>query len=586
MRFRVARAKCLGSCCPPYTNPNAQSRQLPIAPFPPLPRPAMAIPEFPADLLQSPSSSEFPAISRPDTPSYHPLHTFALPKGQDRHYVQQYADMYFLRLAQLKPIVEQVAEEAWEGFEIAGERARRVERVLDVRQGQACWVVGTVFMQMALKPDVLDDISKEHWIAAPPPREKYMSPDGNGDEIMLEDESGRLHISGSILREHPLVTGAIVAAIGSENKHGVFEVIDIRVADLPPQPERWALSEPPATKTPPSSKKIAIVSGLNISGTSTDSLALDLLLEYLLGEAGDASSASQITRLIIAGDSISKGSPIPTREDLATRSKISGSGTGAAARKFGYDASAYNAAPIERLDAFLAELLPSIPVTILPGASDPANVAVPQQPLHPALFRQSRAYMKSPAAGDEGEAGWLDAVTNPWEGEVEGWRLLGSGGQNVNDVAKYVGVSSSGGAAAGEGEGEAMDVDGGDGDGAAKGQTSTDDDSDRCELMDALLRWRCVAPTAPDTLWSYPFQDDDPFLLARCPHLFFAGNQPRFATDLVRGPADQLVRLVAVPRFCDTGLVVLVNVGGGDEEEGKDGEEVLGVEVVRVVAEG
>lgn len=36
-----------------------------------------------------------------------------------------------------------------------------MDRVLDVRQGQACWVVGTVFMQMALKPDVLDDVSKE-----------------------------------------------------------------------------------------------------------------------------------------------------------------------------------------------------------------------------------------------------------------------------------------------------------------------------------------------------------------------------------------------------------------------------------------
>lgn len=534
----------------------------------------MAVPEYPADLLQSPSSSEFPAISRPHTPSYQPLHTFALPQGQDRQYVQQYADMYFLRLAQLKPIVEQVAGEAWGSFELAGERARQVERVLDVRQGQACWVVGTVFMQMGLKPDVLDDISKEHWIAAPPPREKYMSPDGTGDEIMLEDESGRLQISGSILREHPLVTGAIIAAIGSENKHGVFEVIDIRVADLPPQPERWALSRPPST-TPPSPKKIAIVSGLNISGTSTDSLALDLLLEYLLGEAGDASSASQITRLVIAGDSISKGSPIPTREDLAMRSKMSGSGTGAVARKFGYDASAYNAAPIERLDAFLAELLPSMPVTILPGASDPANVAVPQQPLHPALFRHSRAYMKSPAA-DEAEPGWLDAVTNPWEGEIEGWRVLGSGGQNVNDVAKYVGVNNDGAAAAaaaGDGDGEAMDMEG---DGAAKDQTSTDD-GDGCELMDALLRWRCVAPTAPDTLWSYPFQDDDPFLLSRCPHLFFAGNQPRFATDLVQGPAGQLVRLVAVPRFSDTGLIVLVHVGA------HGGEQALGVEVVRVV---
>lgn len=45
--------------------------------------------------------------------------------------------------------------------QLGGEKAQFVERVLDVRQGQLCWVVGTVYMHMALKPNVLDDISKE-----------------------------------------------------------------------------------------------------------------------------------------------------------------------------------------------------------------------------------------------------------------------------------------------------------------------------------------------------------------------------------------------------------------------------------------
>lgn len=33
--------------------------------------------------------------------------------------------------------------------------------MLDVRQGELCWVVGTVYMQTPLKPKVLEDISKE-----------------------------------------------------------------------------------------------------------------------------------------------------------------------------------------------------------------------------------------------------------------------------------------------------------------------------------------------------------------------------------------------------------------------------------------
>ncbi len=69
--------------------------------------------------------------------------------------------MYFLRLTELKPKVENIAAEAWDGFHIAGEEVRRVERVLDVRQGELCWVTGTVYMEMPLKPNILEDISKD-----------------------------------------------------------------------------------------------------------------------------------------------------------------------------------------------------------------------------------------------------------------------------------------------------------------------------------------------------------------------------------------------------------------------------------------
>lgn len=44
---------------------------------------------------------------------------------------------------------------------LGDEKASFVERVLDVRQGELCWIVGTVYMEMDLKPNVLDDISKE-----------------------------------------------------------------------------------------------------------------------------------------------------------------------------------------------------------------------------------------------------------------------------------------------------------------------------------------------------------------------------------------------------------------------------------------
>ncbi|KAF2857269.1 DNA polymerase delta subunit 2 [Piedraia hortae CBS 480.64] len=444
--------------------------------------------------------------------SYKALPTYRLPPGDKRHYQQQYADMYFTRLAALKPFVERNASAAWEDFEIAGETAHKVDRVLDVRQGELCWVVGTVFMEMPLKPLVLDDIGKEHWIAAPPPRVKYI--DGEGRNVMLEDESGRLRLTGPILNECMLTTGAIVAVIGTENKDGEFEVLEMRLPDLPQQPARWQLQSRPDNAV----GKVAIVSGLGITGDRADDVALDMLMEYLLGEAGsakDQENAASISRLIIAGNSLAHGSPIPSRQEVAAARN--------GPRKYGYDSSIYNPAPVGRLDAWLSALLPSLPVTLIPGERDPTETSLPQPPMHPALFQESRAYMPPPNSKN-GEENWFDSQTNPTELCVDGFRVLATGGQPVDDVYRYI------------------------------------DGENRLGMMESMLRWRLVAPTAPDTLWCYPFQDKDRFVIKDCPHVFVVGNQPRFETQVIVGPDDQTVRMLAVPNFNETGQVVLLDM--------------------------
>ncbi|KAK4561045.1 DNA polymerase delta small subunit Cdc1 [Recurvomyces mirabilis] len=492
-------------------------------------------------MLNAPNDTEYPVLDRVRS-TYTSLPTYQLPKGENRHYQQQYADMYFARLAQIKPAVEQIASEAWADFDIAGEKALRKDRVLDVRQGELCWVIGTVYMEMPLKPNVLEDIGKEHWIAAPPPRVKYDSGMANGDsehgahagggkglsgaQIMLEDESGRLRLTGSYLEGGLLVTGAIVAVVGTENADGDFEVLEIRVPDLPRQPPRWetedgdaAVNGKSASQKRSKAGKVAVVSGLGMSGDEGDTLSLDMLMEYLLGESAETGSqedASAISRLIIAGNSLSHGSPIPSREEMAAVAKKVGRKT------YGYDSSSYNKAPTDRLDQWLASLLPSIPITLLPGEQDPTSTSLPQQPIHAAMFPHSRAYMNAPAA-NEG-AGWFDSTTNPAECSVDGWRLLATGGQPVDDVYKYL-----------------------------------PDCEERLEMMEAMLRWRLTAPTAPDTLWCYPFQDGDQFVLKECPHVYIVGNQPKFETVVIEGPVGQQVRLVAVPRFKETGELVLLD---------------------------
>ncbi|PGH18183.1 hypothetical protein AJ80_04570 [Polytolypa hystricis UAMH7299] len=512
-------------------------------------------------------NEEYEAVYRQPS-NYNPLPTFELPLGRARHYQQQYADLYFLRLARLKPAVTEIAAKEWEGYNIANEYARKVDRVLDVRQGELCWVAGTIYMELPLKPNIIDDIAKEHWTSAPPPRRTYLDPSKPGStEVMLEDESGRLRLTGPLLQSALVVTGVIVAILGTENANGDFEVIDVKVPDLPSQPERWERdgTSLQSGKRKRGSlegegeggkrKKIALVSGLGITGTSGDTLALSLLTDYLVGcndPSDGSSSASEISRLVIAGNSLgstvavhASGTETPTEEASTLQKKRQ------PPRKYGYDSTNYNASPINQLDSFLAEILPSIPITIMPGENDPANFSLPQQEIHRAMLPRSKAYCSPPrqnSTDSSADPGWLDNVTNPWEGNIEGWRFWGCSGQNVDDVLRYID------------RGEDDNDSGEDRDGDA-----------RLRLMEAMLRWRVGVPTAPDTLWCYPFQTHDPFTLQSCPHLFFAGSQPRFRTAIVEagdGSGTQ-VRILSLPKFSETGELILVDA------------ETLEVEVVK-----
>jgi DNA polymerase delta subunit 2 len=451
--------------------------------------------------------------------------------------------MYFLRLAKLRPAAASAAEEAWTDFEVAGEKVQHKPRVLDIRQGELCWVVGTVYMHMPLKPNILEDISKDNWISAPRKARKYISPNGL-DEVMLEDESGRIRLVGAPLETSMLATGCIIAAMGTETMNGEFEIIDLKLPDLARQPQRWEMQDSEAALTNGhsskrrktgdsdyrSSGKVAIISGLGITGDDADKLKLDMLVEYLLGESGgdaDQVEVSEISRLIIAGNSTAH-----------TLSEDKEDGEGKHAKKYGYDASTYNPAPTTSLDEFLSMLLPSIPITLLPGETDPANASMPQQPIHPAMLPSCRAYAALPSSP---EPGWFDCATNPWEADIDGWRVLGNGGQPVNDIYKYV-------------YGE-----------------------DRIDMMEHMLRWRCGAPTAPDTLCKYrliavqlqllitssgcyPYQEEEPFVIEETPHVFFVGNQPTFDTAVIEGPSGQVVRLIAVPAFNESAELVLLDM--------------------------
>ena len=54
---------------------------------------------------------------------------------------------------------------------------------------------------------------------------------------MIEDESGRIELSGNRIFREGLVTGCVVGVLGSETTGGQFDVVDICLPDMPPQPK-------------------------------------------------------------------------------------------------------------------------------------------------------------------------------------------------------------------------------------------------------------------------------------------------------------------------------------------------------------
>ncbi|SJX65031.1 related to HYS2-DNA-directed DNA polymerase delta, 55 KD subunit [Sporisorium reilianum f. sp. reilianum] len=467
---------------------------------------------------------------------------FLAPLGS-RSYSKQYAQLYDYRLAYLKKRILPRAKSRWidnfdafsqsqsqplsqldssdAGPSSADARVRMqdppkfVDRILDVRQGDICYVVGNVYCAMPLKPDVLEDLTREQWLAPQPVRSKFV--DYAKDELFIEDQSGRVKLVGDAIRggtalRSMLITGVVAAVLGTETRASDFDVVDAVFASLPPAPSKpLTKAENGTSAKHESSAKdqwVVLMSGLAIGGDSAleSELSMQLLVEYLTGELGedaDRVSSSNIVAAVIAGNSLAP----PTRNEDQDKPK-----------RYGQDQPTYSSAPTLALDQLLADLCSSMPVHLLPGERDPASVAVPQQPIHFALLPRA------------GRFDSLQRHTNPAWMQLGERTLLGTSGQNIDDIFKYV----------------------------------DEPDDARIEMAMRTLEWGHVAPTAPDTLWCYPFKASDPFVLKHRPDILVVGNQPKYASAVYGFDKEdgegKGCRVVLVPEFAKTKQVVLVNL--------------------------
>ncbi|KAJ1953884.1 DNA polymerase delta small subunit Cdc1 [Linderina pennispora] len=406
-----------------------------------------------------------------------PEHSGAFRIGH-RSYIQQFAKFYSVRLDALKPLVLASAQKKWSS------RASCTAKVLNVERSQLTYIAGTVFIESAGKPSTLVQVAKEHWITDTPEKEVRSAE----SQVLLEDESGRIQLVGKFVDGSVFVSGTVMAALGRETSGGEFEVIDVCYAGMPPQPPR-----------PKSDKVVAFVSGLNVTSEQPVTLEMQALAEYLCGCAGSSEmqeNVSRIAQVVVAGNLVDMPpAPVGHAED----------------------SKANDRAPMQQLvgqlDEYLADIAASVPLTLMPGKHDPTDLALPQQPVHPSMFPKSLQYST------------FRSTTNPGWLHVDGTSMLGTGGQNIDDIAQY-----------------ALN------------------DVTKCQMAAKSLSWRHIAPSAPDTLWCYPFTDSDPFILTETPHVYFIGSQDEFEAKIAEGREGQKTAVVMVPDFSKTAEIVLLNL--------------------------
>ncbi|GMP25011.1 hypothetical protein CsSME_00002072 [Camellia sinensis var. sinensis] len=371
--------------------------------------------------------------------------------------------------------------------------------VLGLEEGKECIIVGTLYKHMKLKPSILDEYSKEMI--------KFLYFIGN-----MQKSAGPLVKPHNFI--HPDDHLVLEDESGRVKLRGNVLLPSVYVTGLvvalhgkeTGAGDFWVedileAGLPNQIVLPLKSgedKYVVFVSGLSVGNSGSNPLQFQLLVDHVTGHLGDEMEQSIAAQIVQV---VIAGNSVEIPLGLLNGQNLASK-----------DQSKLSE-PIKEVDILLTQIAAGVPLDIMPGPNDPANFSLPQQPLHRCLFPGSSAYNT------------FRSCPNPHSFELDNVRFLGTSGQNIDDLEKY------------------------------------SEAKDKLEFMERTLRWRHISPTAPNTLGCYPFTDRDPFFIESCPHVYFIGNQDKYATRLIKGSEGQVVRLICIPRFGETGIAVVLNMG-------------------------
>ncbi|CAK89517.1 unnamed protein product (macronuclear) [Paramecium tetraurelia] len=385
-------------------------------------------------------------------------------------------------------------------FQIDSEDPQFIELIQKIQdQKGTIKAIGTLFKEMKLKPYYFSQnqnkaLQGRSYIHI----QDYVS---NEDVCYLEDGSGRikLQISNAILclpnkKEKIVNVSDLVTGITLmiEGQIVANNIIKVEKFYLP------SLPETPMLKQLNSNSYLCLISGLNynaLESTTKYRHMIDYLQGNLYsGEGGDI--PYNISQVIFTGNLYCK------LEETLDQQSLQQDFKGV------FSKIQLN---IKGVDELISQLASVTPVAVMPGENEPVSQMLPQTPLHRSHFPET--FEKEHQ---------LILLSNPTEFTLGDLKILGTSGQNISDIKKCSQVKNQ------------EDVD----------------------LLEMTMFYGNIAPTAPDTLISFPQKDQDPFVLQELPNIYFVGNMQKFGTKMV---ADN-VRIVSVPAFSETGTICLINL--------------------------
>ena len=323
----------------------------------------------------------------------------------------------------------------------------------------------------------------------------------------MEDEHGSINIVGDSIHVNELITGIIVGCRGKVCQNsGNFICTNMIFNTLPPIK---VIKQYNTNKNNNNDKYICFLSGLELGYIENNhSNCVSMLFDYLYGFIGDTNKSSKIIRVIICGNSLNNELLIENltlfdfdREYKKKQKKQN--------QEIDHD--------IRKLDNYLSLLSKSVYIDIMPGKKDVSNCLMPQQKLHKCLFPKSH------------ENNSFNLVTNPYKFNINNISILGTDGQNIDDILMYT-----------------------------KGLSKID-------CLQLTLQSNIIAPTAPDTLSCYPFKLNDPFLINESPHVYFTANSNKYDIKYMynnnnTSKKSQKMVLLSIPSFVKTKQIVLLNI--------------------------